>query len=105
MKMLKKNDLPLNLTEKCHIGIFESAYCLFYKVIPLLHVNYQFWTEDIVVIGDYINYSEDEKGYSLLIDVPTYQDGKLIKVDHVYYGLFDRIADFDNWLTDPWFLY
>jgi hypothetical protein len=103
--MVKKNDLPIDLTEKCYIDNFDGNFCLFYKNIPMIIVNYQFWTEDLIVKGDYIDYNEDEKGYTILINIPSYEKGKLIHVDHVYYGLFENLNEFDEWLEDPYYLY
>lgn len=104
--MIKRSDLPLDLTNKCYIDNFEGNFCLFYKNVPMIIVNYQFWTEDIDVKGDYIDYGDDEKGFSLLIDVPSYdEDKKLAHLDHVYYGLFETLYDFEEWLTNPVFLY
>ena len=99
--MIKKSELPLDMTAHCYIDIFENNYCLFYKTIPMIIVNYQFWTEDISVKADYIDYSEDEKGYTMLINVPSYDNGKLVQVDHVYYGLFKTIGEFGEWLENP----
>jgi hypothetical protein len=103
--MVRKNDLPLDLTSQCYIDFFDGNYCLFYKNIPMIIVNYQFWTEDISVKADFIDYSEDEKGYTLLINVPSYEDGKLSHVDHVYYGLFKTLNEFNEWLENPYYLY
>ena len=104
--MIKKKDLPIDLIDYCYIDVYDLNYCLFYKGVPLILVNYQFWTEDISVKGDYINYDEDEKGYTILIDIPSYDDkGRLEKMDHVYYGLFDSLYEFEKWLEDPYFIY
>ena len=103
--MIRKSELPLDLTNLCYIDLFESNYCLFYKSIPMIIVSYQFWTEDISVKADYIDYNEEEKGYTLLINVPSYEGGKLSQVDHVYYGLFKTLAEFDEWLESPYYLY
>jgi len=104
--MLKKNDLPIDLIDNCYIDLYEGSYCLFYKGIPLILVNYQFWTEDITVLGDYIDYGDNEKGYTILIDIPSYDDkGNLLKLDHVYYGLFGNLIEFENWLNEPYFIY
>jgi hypothetical protein len=103
--MIKKNELPIELTHLCYIDYYDDNYCLFYKDVPMIIVNYQFWTEDIVVKGDYINYDKEEKGYTILIDIPSYEKGKLVNIDHVYYGLFDSLKDFDDWLREPYYLY
>ncbi|OHD11374.1 MAG: hypothetical protein A2086_08955 [Spirochaetes bacterium GWD1_27_9] len=103
--MLRKKDLPVELTHSCYIDFYDGNYCLFYKSIPMIIVNYQFWTEDIKVRGDYIDYDPDENGYTILIDIPTYEDGKLTHIDHIYYGLFDTLKEFDEWLTNPYYLY
>jgi len=102
---MKKKDLPLDITSKCYIDDYEGNFCLFYNKVPLIVVNYEFWTEDIKIKVDYINYGDNEKGYSVLIDVPYYNEGKLINIDHVYYGLFKSLSEIDIWLKDPYFLY
>ena len=104
--MIKRGNLPINLTKLCYIDDYEGNYCLFYKNVPMIVVNYQFWTEDIGVKADYLDYGEGEKGFSILIDVPTYDENKkLVHVDHVYYGLFDNLKEFQEWLKTPIFLY
>jgi hypothetical protein len=103
--MLRKSDMPLDITSKCYVDYYDGNYCLFYQKIPMIVLNYQFITEDVNVRGDYIDYGEDEKGYTILIDVPSYQDGKLIHLDHVYYGLFRNLVEFEKWLKEPTFLY
>lgn len=103
---IKKIELPLNLTNLCYIGKYDGEYSLFYKKIPMILVNYPFWTEDIKIQGDYIDYSDGEKGYSILIDLPIYCENKrLIRVEHIYYGLFDELKSFEEWLENPCFLY
>ncbi len=98
--------IPRDLIKYCYIDRYENDYCLFYKGLPLIIVNYQFWTEDIRVKADYIDYGENEKGYTILIDMPVYdQNNELIKIEHIYYGLFENLKDFENWLEDPYFLY
>lgn len=104
--MIKKSDLPIPLTNLCYIDNYENNSCLFYKNIPMIVVNYQFWTEDIDVKADYINYGEGEKGYTILIDIPIYDEKKkLVHTDHVYYGLFETLAKIEEWLKKPYFLY
>lgn len=104
--MLSKKDLPYDITNKCYIDLFQSNYCLFYQKVPLIVVKYTFWTEDIHVYCDYIDYNEDERGYTLLIDVPSYDENmKRDVVDHVYYGLFYTIKELESWLKNPYLLY
>ena len=103
---MRKKDLPIDLIKYCYIDKYENEYCLFYKGLPLIVVNYQFWTEDIKVKADYIDYGENERGYTILIDIPVYdKDNKLVKIEHIYYGLFENLSDFKNWLDAPYFLY
>jgi hypothetical protein len=102
---MKKTDLPVDITPKCYIDSYDGNHCLFYDQIPMIVVNYEFWTEDIKVRGDYIDYGSDEKGYTILIDVPSYENGKLVHIDHIYYGLFKTMDEFENWLKEPYFLY
>jgi hypothetical protein len=103
--MIKKAELPFDIKSFCYIDSYEGNYCLFFKQIPMIVVNYQFWTEDIQVRCDYIDYGENEKGYTILIDVPSYENGKLLNVDHVYYGLFKSLKEFNEWFEEPYFLY
>ena len=103
--MVRKKDLPIDITKQCYIDYFDGNYCLFYKEVPMIIVNYQFWTEDILVRGDYIDYNTDERGYSILIDIPSYNNGKLTHIDHVYYGLFETVREFEDWLDSPYYLY
>ncbi len=103
---IKKKELPRDITEMCYIDIYESMRCLYYKNVPLIVMNYPFWTEDIVVRAGYIDYNKTEKGYSLLIDVPQYDNkGRLTKIEHIYYGLFSTIKEFEDWLDNPTFFY
>ncbi|HOJ64009.1 MAG TPA: hypothetical protein PLE45_06270 [Spirochaetota bacterium] len=104
--MIRDKDLPIDLIKYCYIDKYDNEYCLFYKGLPLIIVNYQFWTEDIQVKADYIDNGEDEKGYSILIDMPIYdKNNNLVKIEHIYYGLFQNLADFEKWLKNPYFLY
>jgi len=103
---IKNRQLPIDITDQCYIDTYENVRCLYYKNVPLILVNYPFWTEDIVVRAGYIDYNKTEKGYSLLIDVPQYDNkGKLIKVDNIYYGLFSTKKEFEDWLNNPTFFY
>lgn len=104
--MLSKKDLPYDITNKCYIDVFQSDYCLFYQKVPLIIMKYTFWTEDIHVKCAYIDYSESERGYTLLIDLPNYDANlKFDGVDHVYYGLFCTIKELESWLKEPYSLY
>ena len=103
---MPKPKLPITITNHCYIGMYDNNYCLFYKDVPLIMVKYPFWTEHINVMCDYINYNESERGYTVLIDVPSYDEHyKLINLEHVYYGLFNSLQDLMKWLDKPYFIY